>query len=103
MSNKFTLTETRILELALNDDNRVQQLYSNELFGCNYLPDHIQHLRPKLEKIFNADGMSILVTEFHSIERTDGKNTRFGIYRIDDKYKAEIRELLNEDNLKQGA
>ena len=95
---KFNEIEKKILELALLDDDRLQQLYSNELFGCNYLPDHVQHLRPKLEKIFDEDGMTIFPTEYHMVERTDGKNTRFGIYRINENYKAKIQNLLKEYN-----
>lgn len=90
----LTPTEKKILSMALKDDDRVQQYYHN-LFQCNYLPDLIQHLRRKLEKLFNVDdGMNILATEYHKVTKIDGKKANIGIYRIVPKYKFEIEKQL---------
>lgn len=94
----FNPTEKKILKLALKDDDRVQTHYSKEIFNCHYLPDIIQHLRPKLGKIFRVDdGKTILATEYHSVIKIDGKKANIGIYRLDPSYKARIRECLTKD------
>lgn len=94
----FTELETKILEFALADDDRLQQHYAKELFNCHYLPDIVQHLRPKLGLIFDVtDGTKILPTEYHSITKIDGKNARIGIYRLNDLYKEKIKSILEDD------
>lgn len=96
---KMNDTEKKVLRLALVDDDRVQTHYSKELFNCHYLPDIIQHIRRKLEKIFSVDdGMDILATESHTVTKIDGTKTRIGIYRINPSYKPKIREILNTLN-----
>lgn len=96
MKNTINDTEIKILSMCLNDDDRVQQRYHN-LFKCHYLPDIVQHLRRKLEFIFEVEnGNEILSTEYHKVLKVDGTKTRIGIYRIVNKYKKEIRILLKE-------
>lgn len=97
MSILFTSTEQKILKLTLKDDYRVQQHYSH-LFGCHYLPDIIQHLRRKLERLFSVDdGKCILATEYHKVIKIDGKKATIGIYRLEPSYKSRISEHLNKD------
>ncbi|MDB2405698.1 hypothetical protein N9W00_02055 [Arcobacteraceae bacterium] len=90
----FTPTEIKILSFALKDDDRVQQHY-HYLFNCHYLPDIVQHLRRKLEKLLDKnDGKDILATEYHKVIKIDGKKANIGIYRLVPKYKKEIDKYL---------
>lgn len=101
----FNQIEKKILSMALNNDNSVQNHYSKEIFNCHNLPDLIQHLRRKLKAYFNTDGKDILYTEFQNIIKKDGSKARIGIYRISPKYKLGIRKLLNpiQDNAMHGS
>jgi hypothetical protein len=98
----LTPTERKILEMALKDDDRVQQHY-HFMFGCHYLPDIIQHLRRKLEKFFRVeDGKKIFATEIHKIVKIDGKKASIGIYRIVPEYKNEIAKQLKINEAEGG-
>jgi hypothetical protein len=82
--------------MALNNDDRVQNYYSKELFNCMYLSDVIQHLRRKLKRYFNAEsGKDVLHTEYHEVIKKDGSNARIGIFRINSNYKKELKLLSN--------
>lgn len=92
----FNPTEIKILTLALNNDDRVQNHYSKEIFNCHYLSDYVSKLRDKFEKYFNNSNRNgIIETENRIITKSNGKKTPIGIYRISTKYKNEIRKLLN--------
>jgi hypothetical protein len=88
-------TDIRILSMALNNDYRVQNHYSKEVFNCHYLSDYVSKLRIKLGNYFNVDGFSIIETETHHILKIDGTKGTIGIYRISLKYYSKIKELLN--------
>jgi len=96
---RFNEIEIKILELSLINDDRVQQHNAKEIFGCHYLPDIVQHLRPKLGKYFKTNGTNVLFTEYHTITKSDEKVSRIGIYRINELYKPQIKKLL-ELNIK---
>jgi hypothetical protein len=91
----FTPTEVKILRMTLKDDDRVQQHY-HYLFNCHYLPDLIQVLRRKFEKLLDTDGKEIMPTEYHKVIKIDGKKANIGIYRIDPRYKKDIKKYLDD-------
>ena len=88
-------TDVKILSMALNNNNSVQNHYSKEIFNCHNLPDLIQHLRRKLKAYFKTDGKNILYTEYNNIIKSDGKKARIGIYRINPKFRNWIKEIIN--------
>ncbi|WP_323594475.1 hypothetical protein [Aliarcobacter butzleri] len=90
-------TDIKILSMALNYDDRVQNHYSKEMFNCHYLSDYVSKLRMKLSNYFNEDGFSIIETETQIIIKKDGKKAPIGIYRISKKYYSRIKELLNNN------
>lgn len=87
-------TDLKILSMALNNDDRVQNHFSKEIFNCHYLSDYVSKLRMKLSNYFNVDGFSIIETETHQIFKTDGTKATIGIYRIALKYQSKIKELV---------
>jgi hypothetical protein len=91
-------TDIKILSMALNNDYRVQNHYSKEVFNCHYLSDYVSKLRIKLGNYFNVDGFSIIETETHHIIKTDGTKATIGIYRISKKNYSKIKELVNINN-----
>ncbi|ABV68323.1 hypothetical protein Abu_2109 [Aliarcobacter butzleri RM4018] len=93
-------TDIKILSMALNYDDRVQNHYSKEMFNCHYLSDYVSKLRMKLSNYFNEDGFSIIETETHYITKSDGTKATIGIYRISKKYYSKIRELVNTNKPK---
>ena len=88
-------TEIKILTLALNDDDRVQNHYSKEVFNCHYLSDYVCKLRAKFIKHFDVDNFDIIKTETHQVTKIDGTITPIGIYRIVPRYKIEIKKILD--------
>lgn len=88
-------TDIKILSMALNNDDKVQNHYSKEIFNCHYLSDYVSKLRTKLGNYFNVDGFSIIETETHHIFKIDGIKGTIGIYRISLKYYSKIRYLVN--------
>jgi len=89
-------TEKKVLEMALNRDDRVQNHYSKEVFNCHYLADYISKLRKKLNHFFDADAFNILETEPHTVIKSDGSTSTIGIYRVNSNYRQSIKELLNK-------
>lgn len=88
-------TEMKILYLALNDDDRVQNHYSQKVFNCHYLADYVSKLRVKLSRYFKVDGFDVIKTETYQVTKIDGTVTPIGIYRIEPKYKIEIKKILD--------
>lgn len=88
--------DLKILTLALKNDDRVQNHYSQQVFNCHYLSDYVSKLRIKLGNYFKDDGFNIIKTEKHIITKIDGTKTTIGIYRIEPEYKKEIKKLVNK-------
>lgn len=80
--------------MALQNDNKVQNHYSKEVFNCHYLPDTISKLRLKLGEHFEVNGFDIIVTQKYSIQKANGEKRKVGIYRIAKEYKQVIKGLL---------
>jgi len=94
-------TEFKILDLALKNDDRVQNHYSKEVFNCHYLSDYVSKLRTKLSNYLKADGFEIIQTETHHVIKADGNNASIGIYRISKRYYSKIEEIIkNSQNQK---
>ena len=86
--------DIKVLEMALLDDDRVQNHYSQQVFNCHYLSDYISKLRIKLGTHFKDDGFNIIQTETHLVTKIDGKKVPIGIYRLAQSYKTKIKKVL---------
>lgn len=87
-------TEFKILSMALQNDDRVQNHYSKEVFNCHYLSDYVSKLRVKLGTYFKDDGFEVIQTETHQVIKIDGSMASIGIYRVSKKYYAKIEEII---------
>ena len=95
----FTPTESKILKMCLNDDDRVQQHHAY-MFNCHYLPDLIQHLRKKLKRHFDIsydEAKENLYTEYKTVIKENGKKAKIGIFRLTPKWKKEVSVWLENE------
>lgn len=95
----FTPLELKILQMALNDDDRLCSLYAKELFESINLADVVKkRIREKLSILLMVDydyvRDIIFYTEHHKITKCNGKKANIGIYRLDSDFKDKIRALL---------
>lgn len=101
----FTPLEQKILQMAINDDERVCSLYGQALFEHINFADVIMNMRERLSTLLAVDYNyvrdTILYTEKRIIAKRNGEKTRVGVYRLDNDYKAKIRVLLeyNQDEV----
>jgi len=103
----FTPLEKRILNMALVDDDRLCSFYAKELFEHINLADIIKkQIREKLSRLLMVDydyvRDIIFYTEMRSIIKRNGKKAPIGIYRLDNNFKAKIRELIGSNKNEVG-
>ena len=96
----FTPLEKRILNMALVDDDRLCSFNAKEIFEHINLADVIKkQIREKLSRLlivdYNYVRDIIFYTEKRVITKRNGKKVPIGIYRLDNNFKARIRELMN--------
>ena len=92
----FSEVETKILEMALVDDDRLQQHHAY-IFNCHYLPDLIQHIRKKLKKHFDVSKEVVknnFYTEPRIVLKINGKKAKIGIFRLTPEWKEKVKILL---------
>ena len=99
----FTPLEKRILNMALIDDDRLCSFNAKELFEHINLADVIKkQIREKLSGLLLVDydyvRDIIFYTESKTITKRNGKKTTIGIYRLDNNFKAKIRELMKPND-----
>jgi hypothetical protein len=99
-NTRFTPLEKRILNMALNDDDRLCSFYAKELFEHINLADVVRkQIRIKLARILNVgyDFVRdvIFFTERKEVIKKNGKIAPTGIYRLDKNFKSRIRSLMN--------
>lgn len=97
---KITPLEKKILDMALNDDERLCSFYAKELFEHINLADVIRkQIRIKLAIALKVDydyvKDIIFFTEKKEVLKQNGKLATIGIYRIDNNFKSKIKELVN--------
>ena len=104
----FTPLETRILNMALVDDDRLCSFYAKEIFEHINLADVVKkQIREKLSRLllvdYNYVRDIVFYTENRTITKRNGKKTIIGIYRLDNNFKSKIRELMkpNEDETEE--
>ncbi len=95
----FTPLETRILNMALIDDDRLCSFYAKELFEHINLADVVRkQIRIKLSILLKVDYVYVkdivFYTEKRTITKKNGKKTTIGIYRLDTNLKERVRVLL---------
>jgi len=98
----FTPLEKKILNMALNDDDRLCSFYAKEIFEHINLADVIKkQIRLKLAILFAVtyDYVKeiIFYTEDRVITKRNGKKATSGIYRIDQNFKKKIRSMLDDE------
>ena len=95
----FTPLETRILNMALVDDDRLCSFYAKELFEHINLADVIRkQIRIKLSILLEVDydyvKDIVFYTEKRIITKKNGKSATIGIYRLDKNLKKRVSALL---------
>jgi len=98
----FTPLEKRILNMALNNDDRLCSFYAKELFEHINLADVIRkQIRLKLAILLQVDYNYvrdiIFYTERRVITKRNGQKTPIGIYRVDPIFKKKIKSLLKDE------
>ena len=96
----FTPLEKRILNMALNDDDRLCSFFAKELFEHINLADIIRkQIRIKLAIILQVDydyvKSIIFYTEDREVTKKDGSKAIIGIYRLDNNFKKKIKDLMS--------
>ena len=85
--------------MALAEDDRLCSFNAQELFEHINLADVVKkQIREKLSRLLLVDydyvRDIIFYTENRTITKRNGKKTTIGIYRLDNNFKAKIRELI---------
>jgi len=97
--NIFTPLEKSLLELALKDDDRLRNENAKQLFEIQTLTTVVQHIREKLSKVLKQE-YSVIINDVLYIKKghrysSKGKKIQSGIYRLSDKYKPIIKNIIN--------
>jgi hypothetical protein len=96
----FTPLEKRILNMALNDDDRLCSFYAKELFEHINLADIIRkQIRIKLAIALQVDydyvRDIIFYTDPKEVIKKNGNKATIGIYRLDKNFKTRIKVLMS--------
>lgn len=96
----FTPLEKRILNMALNDDDRLCSFYAKELFEHINLADIVRkQIRIKLAIVLQVDydyvRDIIFYTEDREVTKKSGNKATIGIYRLDKNFKVKIKALMS--------
>jgi len=100
----FTPLQIKILNMCLEDDDRVCSYHSREdksLFGkpMNFADVFRKQIRVKLSRLLQLDydylKKEVITTEDRGILNEEGKKIKIGIYRISSKWKGKINALIN--------
>lgn len=99
---KFTPLEKKILNMALNDDDRLCSYNAIKLFEHINLADVVRkQIRIKLAVALKAEYEHIrdfiFFTEKKEVKKQNGKVASIGIYRLDNNFKSKVRNLIKED------
>lgn len=98
---KFTPLEKKILNMALNDDDKLCSFYAKELFEHINLADVVRkQIRIKLAIALKVEydyvRDIIFFTEKREVIKRSGKMVLIGIYRLDNNFKSKVRDLIRE-------
>jgi len=98
----FTPLEKKILNMALNDDDKLCSYYAKELFEHINLADVIRkqiRLKLAITLAVTYDYVKdiIFYTEDRVITKRNGKKATIGIYRIDQNFKNKIRSMIKDE------
>ena len=100
----FTPLEKKILNMALNDDDRLCSYYAKELFEHINLADVVRkQIRIKLAVAFKFEydyvRDIVFFTEKRNVMKQNGKIAPIGIYRLDSNFKSKVKDLMSEEKL----